>query len=330
MAQANGSRGAIPQSEALRLYLAMIAGREQQSSYYEIRYRHPAGGMRQEFVPLNRADVVADRLRTLGPRTDTYLGVVPRRERAGTFEALADAWCLWVDIDDVSDGGPSLAGFHPWPSIAVRSGGGLHAYWSLREPLTPAEARDACRRLAHRLGGDMRSTDAARILRPPGTINHKYDPPRSVECVRVDTPAYVAEEVVGGLADPTPPARPDATVTRLRARRASSSAFGDPLAAIPADEYVPLLLGRPLGRDGKTQCPFHAGGQERTPSLHVYPDDRGWTCFGGCPAPAGRDHFGGDIYTFGAALYGLDVRRDFPAIRRRLAADLLGATEDAA
>ena len=93
----------------------------------------------------------------------------------------------------------------------------------------------------------------------------------------------------------------------------------DPLQTIPATEYVPAITGRPVGCDGKAQCPFHAGGQERTPSLHAYPDDGGWYCYG-CDA-------GGDIYVLAAMQYALDHRRDFPEIRRRLAADLLGAIE---
>ena len=37
----------------------------------------------------------------------------------------------------------------------------------------------------------------------------------------------------------------------------------------------------------------------------------------------GRQHLGGDIYTFAALHYGLDAHRDFLEIRQRLAADLL-------
>jgi hypothetical protein len=34
------------------------------------------------------------------------------------------------------------------------------------------------------------------------------------------------------------------------------------------------------GRDRWTiRCPFHAGGQERTPSLVIYPPGKGWYCF---------------------------------------------------
>lgn len=71
----------------------------------------------------------------------------------------------------------------PW---LVDSGGGVHAYWPLDKDATVAEWRpvaDAFKRRAQELGFkiDMTVTaDAARVLRPPGTTNHKYDPPRPV------------------------------------------------------------------------------------------------------------------------------------------------------
>jgi DNA primase len=70
-------------------------------------------------------------------------------------------------------------------------------------------------------------------------------------------------------------------------------------------------------------CPFHAGGEERTPSLHVYPNDRGWACFG-----CGR---GGTIVDFGAHLYGIEPRGGgFHELRRRLVSELVPALRRAA
>lgn len=93
----------------------------------------------------------------------------------------------------------------------------------------------------------------------------------------------------------------------------------DVLGSIPAVDYVAALTGRVVGSDGKVACPFHAEGEERTPSLHCYGDpDSGWYCFG-----CGR---GGSIVDFGSYLYGIEPRgAGFHEIRRRLAADLLGA-----
>ena len=71
----------------------------------------------------------------------------------------------------------------PW---IVDSGGGVHAYWPLDHDATIPEWKpvaEAFKRSAkeHHFRIDMTVTaDAARVLRPPGTTNHKYDPPRPV------------------------------------------------------------------------------------------------------------------------------------------------------
>jgi hypothetical protein len=151
----------------------------------------------------------------------------------------------------------------------------------------------------------MACADAARILRPPGTRNHKTTPPRPVECVRVDLVSYQVRDVIGHLPDPTP---------EIPAPRPVELDDDDPLRRIPAAEYIPALTGREVGRDAKARCPFHGGGEERTPSLHAY--GNGFFCFG-CER-------GGSIIDFGALLYGLEPRgASFHDIRRRLAGELL-------
>lgn len=317
----------IPQHEALDFQLAAIIGREPEGGFLEVRFKVD-GGMRQQFIPCEERARAVTVIQGLGQRTDTFVGCAPRRDRKGIKAAIANVWTLWADADS-PEAVEKLRQFRPLPAIAIRSGspGHLHAWWPLRDAVRIGDAENANRRLAVHLGADVRSTDAARILRPAGTLNHKYDPPLPVEAVRVQVDprlpvlADVLADVPELRPEPKPPKPQRDPMTALRARR-PQTAFGDPLGAIPASEYVPLLTGRPVVH-GKVQCPFHGGGQERTPSLVVYPDDRGWACFGSCPAPSGRKQFGGDIYVLGAALYGLDMRRDFKEIQRRLAADLL-------
>lgn len=73
------------------------------------------------------------------------------------------------------------------PSLIVDSGGGFYPWWLFREPLVlasdrdRAEAEDLAKRLQHYIrevhapGYDHDSTwDLARVLRPPGVVNHKY------------------------------------------------------------------------------------------------------------------------------------------------------------
>lgn len=75
----------------------------------------------------------------------------------------------------------------------------------------------------------------------------------------------------------------------------------DPLRNIPAAVYVPKLLGREPGRDGFLPCPFHGGGEERTPSFKV--DGTLWACFA-CPPMLGQV-LGGNIYTLAGLVRGL-------------------------
>ena len=63
------------------------------------------------------------------------------------------------------------------PSITVKSGGGVHLYWILKEPAEPSDiyaVENINRRIAMALGGDLNACDASRILRIPGTDNIKY------------------------------------------------------------------------------------------------------------------------------------------------------------
>lgn len=76
--------------------------------------------------------------------------------------------------------------------------------------------------------------------------------------------------------------------------------------------------GIEAARNGFIHCPFHP--EDRTPSLKVYPDGRGWHCFG-----CGR---GGSVIDFVMALF----RLPFSAAMIRLDHDfrlgLIGAPKD--
>jgi hypothetical protein len=205
----------IPQAHALRLQLVTIAGKEPAGSLFEIRSRIVTGGMRQTFVPIRERDRAVKAIINGSRIGDVYIGAAPRVRESGTADAVERVHCLWCDCD-----GPEavdmLRGFEPLPSIVVRSSGTpdrVHAWWPLKVPLTPAQAVRANRRLALALGADRASTDAARVMRPAGSLNHKHDPARLVECVRLELTTFKAAQVVGGLDDdpryvprPTPPA----------------------------------------------------------------------------------------------------------------------------
>ena len=94
----------------------------------------------------------------------------------------------------------------PEPSIMVHSGNGLHIYW----PLTTAISRDEWQPIAYTLQAatialglknDVNVTvDACRILRVPGTLNCKYDPPLPVKLLRYEDATFSLEEIAAPLA----------------------------------------------------------------------------------------------------------------------------------
>lgn len=71
--------------------------------------------------------------------------------------------------------------------MIVATGGGLHCYWPLAEAVKPDEWRPVAEKFkAITMALDIRAdsnitADCARVLRLPGSMNIKYDPPRKVE-----------------------------------------------------------------------------------------------------------------------------------------------------
>jgi hypothetical protein len=298
-----------PHLRQVGLYLRVLFGAESEG-WIEVRFKRP-GGMGRRFEPVPYASGFERQLVKLGQRTDVYVGVALRKEQSGTRDAIEWVYVVWCDCDS-PDSIAALEAFEPQPSLVVASGSGQHAYWSLSAPTVPEAIERANRRLADWLGADLRATDAARILRPPGTLNHKSDPPRPVCIERFAHDVYTLGEVVGHLPDPPSPARERRRSSR---RGQGEDEIVDALRAIEPADYIEALTGHVVGRDGKVRCPFH---DDRTPSLHCYDTaGEGFYCFGCCR--------GGDIFSAGGLLWGLDPHSDFRELRDRLAAELLGA-----
>lgn len=305
-----------PDSQA-RLFLAALSRPAPDGARIELRARRLNGaGMVQEFIPATDARRAAAVAVERGRSTDVYCGVAPRTHEEGGKDAVPAVRWLWADCDSPA-ASDALKAFEPHAPMLVRSSAGKgHAYWPLREWLAGDEADRALRKLAHALGADERCAERARILRVPGTLNRKTDPPEPVRLVRFEPPprSFLAADVVGDLPNPEP-AREAPTAIRRPANLDGTVA--DVLRGIPADAYVPALTGRAAAR-GYVQCPFHGGGQERTPSLWISGragHEADWWCFG-CGA-------GGGIFDLAARLWGMDTRRDFPALIERLTTELL-------
>lgn len=106
--------------------------------------------------------------------------------------------CLFAEYDAKDYGSKEAIAEHissavfPSPSVLIDSGGGMHAYWLLRDTfsLETDDQREAARIIqamwVELVGGDPGAKDITRVLRVPGTLNFKYEPARPVAYVVCD------------------------------------------------------------------------------------------------------------------------------------------------
>lgn len=152
-----------------------------------------------------------------GQEYNVYYGVSPRLRgaRTGRRESVTSVTHIWADLDgDLYPDGKAEAlatikAFTLPPSVLVDSGGGYHALWELDEPVPPEgfeQVQGIVRRLANFLGADPKVADVARILRLPGTRNHKakYAGPLPVGVLTTLDRQYALRDFLAILPEPAP------------------------------------------------------------------------------------------------------------------------------
>ena len=204
--------------------------------------------MSRSFHPVDSIDAIVGAIAGSAATADVFIGVLPRVRRGGGREDLgATAKVLWVDCD-TREATVALEAYRPRASMVVASGGGRwhrHAYWLLNEAQPLDVIERANRGLAQALGADRACVDAARILRPAGSLWWKSVPPRPVELLRVhERDRYSLTEVMPAVVEEVPAAVNVIGPTERLGK-------GDPLMAIAPAEYVTRLAGIEIGPDGK-------------------------------------------------------------------------------
>jgi len=229
-----------------------------------------AGEVREEFFALHDVDHAASWAVERRERGNVFVGVLPRTVPRGDRSSVGAAHWVWADCDS-PESVAALGHFPLLPSMTVRSGSGdnAHAYWRLAEPITLDEIERLNRRLAQALGSDTRVVDAARVMRIPGTLNHKHEPPTDAELVNCTDDAYQAAVLTAALPE----------LHASRPRRAKAAALADG----PTSRVLSLLDGVTATTNGwKARCPAH---DDTNPSLTVSEgdDERCLVhCFAGC------------------------------------------------
>lgn len=160
--------------------------------YFELRCIHPTTGDARSFWSkvgdkrtltnaLNRGTAL-NRESGYG----IYFAPCLRSQKQGKAEAAALLPALWVDLDCDDDAArraaalEKLHAFSPLPSAIIDSGGGLHAYWLLKEPTSlideaaRKQAAGILRGLFSALGGDPQYVKSvASVMRLVGSANTK-------------------------------------------------------------------------------------------------------------------------------------------------------------
>ena len=167
--------------------------------------------MGRVFIAAHSAPGAARFIRRLALRTDVYVGVGLRTRAAGGRDAV-DRCAPRVRRDRQTRRArpPRRLRAPADDDHHLRHAGARARVLDARRPLsTVSELEQANRWLAHHLGADLASSDAARILRPPASWNHKHAPPAPVELVELaPTRQYEIGVLTDGLEDP-PGARPN-------------------------------------------------------------------------------------------------------------------------
>ncbi len=249
---------------AAELYLGLLTADAPPNTLLDVRYRTQHHKFAQFFLAAH--DPRAARTITrIGSRTDIYVGCAPRTRRRGRRQDIAPTPLLWADCD-TQEATTALAAFQPAPSMIVASGSdngehrNAHAYWQLTHALTPDQLERANRRLAQAL-----AADPARILRIPGTLNFKHNPPRPVQLTTYNPTRYRPLEILTVL-----PPLPNPQPQFHQPPTTEQATTHDPLLTIAPARYVPTLTGRTPSHDNKIHCPFHelsVGGTPRSADL---------------------------------------------------------------
>ena len=180
---------------------------------------------------------VRDAMAIMGAGRDAYVALAEYQSAANRkAENAVGAYGLWADIDCGADKAGAGKGYRdntqartalaefcaytglPLPNFVVDSGGGLHVYWVLDDFLEReawqayAKKLKAIMKAAGFLADPTRTADIASILRVPGTLNYKYQPPRHVQLIeaslcRIDvkTMCAVIDTAYSKLCPPTAP-----------------------------------------------------------------------------------------------------------------------------
>ena len=227
--------------------------------------------------PFHTTDIagMAHKIGELQQITNVYVGMAlqrtkPEPGKRGTGANSAAIFGVWTEID--CQGGKHheqalptkeqalalLKGLPLVPTVILDSGGGFHCHWWLDAPLvfTTDDERqhgqdlvcrfqEAVAEVFRQQGFKVDTTsDLARVLRPPHTLNHKYGTPGQhflVTVIHYDESLRYSVAEIDAVCQPAPP--PPAPRLPSSAVQSPLSSVAGQDAAYPPAEFEPIING---------------------------------------------------------------------------------------
>jgi archaellum biogenesis ATPase FlaH len=125
-----------------------------------------------------------DWIRVNSLKYDVYISPALFKEKRATKDSVQHISVAWLEFD-------GKLGINykdiPAPNVVVQSSSSthLHCYWKI-PPVGRDGAEEINRRLTYYLEADSSGWDCTQVLRPPTTINYKYQTPVEVKMVQFD------------------------------------------------------------------------------------------------------------------------------------------------
>ena len=123
---------------------------------------------------------------------NVYLSPALFKEKAATKESFKTTNVAWVEFD-----GSTNIDFKEinQPDVIVQTSSPthVHCYWKIK-PANVESVENINRRLTYYLGADNSGWDCTQVLRPPGTLNHKYSKPIETLLVKFQ-PSFIKRDL---------------------------------------------------------------------------------------------------------------------------------------
>lgn len=186
-----------PRQDVLRDFLEYVYSGDQEG-FTEValfKDNKPSGRLWAR-IPEDLGKITEKFVRQHSLAGDVYFTPALFRSRKRTLEFCVGSQVAWVDQDGpqrTAEEG-SRPAVLPAPGLVVASGspGRSHRYWRSESFLGAGSTLGATnRKLAQIYGADKSGVDPTQLLRLPGSLNHKHNPPKPVEIL----------ENVGGVFD---------------------------------------------------------------------------------------------------------------------------------